>query len=161
MEVFKPQHRALAALGTGLCATILLACFLAARPETAPAKSVAALSRQQMLRLIPPGHRAIAVRCGAETAACGLAGPGCRVDLIGFADRQTSATILLEDALVLALDPTVNRTDRTVTVWLAVKVEATEQLVPVVSQSPVTLAVRRPGDTAHMVKVGESLVVRK
>jgi pilus assembly protein CpaB len=107
---------------------------------------------------VPAGMRAIGVRVNLADIAGGFASlPGSKVDIISTirrpSDEDSNASILLQNVLVLAADAVKDRTEGSTAlpatvVTVAVTPEDALRVALAKDLGPLTLMLRRPGDTA-------------
>jgi pilus assembly protein CpaB len=121
--------------------------------ETVFKEDVLTAAQQGILANMPEGSRAIAIRVNPESLAGGFVLPGSRVDLIGTSASSTGdliAETLMQNVLVLALDTTFNRDDRSAilagTVTFALTPEEGQRLAVAARATDIRLVLRSPSD---------------
>jgi pilus assembly protein CpaB len=107
-----------------------------------------------LIAKLPPGMRAVAIRVNAESLAGGFVLPGYRVDVVSTTRGQpheSSARIILQNMLVLAVDTISNRDTQTnsilgSTVTLAAMPEEAQRLSLAAALGELRLTLRTPDD---------------
>jgi pilus assembly protein CpaB len=107
-----------------------------------------------LIAKLPPGMRAIALKVNAESLAGGFVLPGYRVDVVSTTRGQpheSSAKIILQNMLVLAVDTIANRDNQTnsilgSTVTLAATPEEAQRLSLAAALGELRLTLRTPDD---------------
>jgi pilus assembly protein CpaB len=107
-----------------------------------------------LIAKLPPGMRAIALKVNAESLAGGFVLPGYRVDVVSTTrgnQHESSARIILQNMLVLAVDTIANRDGQTnsilgSTVTLAATPEEAQRLSLAAALGELRLTLRTPDD---------------
>jgi pilus assembly protein CpaB len=107
-----------------------------------------------LIAKLPPGMRAIALKVNAESLAGGFVLPGYRVDVLATTRgnaSESSAKIILQNMLVLAVDTIANRDNQTTsmlgnTVTLAATPEEAQRLSLAAAMGELRLTLRTPDD---------------
>jgi len=106
-----------------------------------------------IMQNLPDGQRAMTIRVSPETSVAGFALPGSRVDLIGTITGpkgDLTAETMMQNMLVLAVDTTYDRTDKTTvvgsTVTFAVTPQEANRLAVATQATNLRLVLRKPED---------------